>query len=88
MIRLAIERVQRRHDVDDGCFEVAIDNNVSLRSDSMALDTVMTNLLDNAVKYSNPPPRIEVVARMRDNMFQLRVTDHGIGVPRAHLSRI
>ncbi len=84
----AVERVGRRHNVSEDCFSIEVGDDVSLRSDWSALDTIITNLLDNSVKYSETPPRIEVFARMTEDSFELRVTDHGIGVPRAHLSRI
>jgi signal transduction histidine kinase len=53
------------------------------------LETVLKNLIDNAVKYSTPPVRVEVSARaLDDTMLELRVTDKGIGIPKVHLRRI
>lgn len=88
LISDCVMRVCRRHHIDPECFSVDIPADVRLRSDRTALDTIVTNLLDNAVKYSDPPPVISVRAQMRDGKFEMYVRDQGIGVPRPHLSRI
>lgn len=49
--------------------------------DKDALVQVLTNLLSNAVRYSPENESIEIVARLMDNHIEIRVTDHGPGVP-------
>jgi signal transduction histidine kinase len=53
------------------------------------LRTVLSNLVDNAVKYSrdNVHVAIEVAAPAPDTVW-LRVKDRGVGIPRAQLKRI
>ena len=48
----------------------------------------LTNLLDNAVKYSDPDGDIEVAAVDGDDRVVLEVRDHGIGIPSRDLERI
>jgi two-component system sensor histidine kinase ChvG len=52
------------------------------------IETVLENLIDNAVAFS--PPRSEILVRLsRDDGFaHLTVSDHGPGVPAGHLERI
>ena len=47
------------------------------------IERVMTNLLENALKYSPPDAPIFVQARCAGmpEMLEVRVTDHGIGIP-------
>ncbi|HUE89905.1 MAG TPA: HAMP domain-containing sensor histidine kinase [Vicinamibacterales bacterium] len=57
--------------------------------DAEELRTVLSNLLDNAVKYSRDPVQVivEVAAPSPDTLW-LRVKDRGIGIPRTQLKRI
>jgi signal transduction histidine kinase len=57
--------------------------------DADELRTVISNLLDNAVKYSREAVHVvvEVAAPSPDTVW-VRVRDRGIGIPRAQLKRI
>jgi two-component system sensor histidine kinase KdpD len=46
------------------------------------------NLLDNALKYSPPEEKIEIIAKTEQGRFVLEVADHGSGVPQADLKKI
>jgi len=50
--------------------------------------SVVFNLLDNAIKYSNGQPNIEINLEGDDNTVQLRVTDNGIGIAPEYKSKI
>lgn len=52
---------------------------LSVVADPFRLEQVLFNLLDNAVKYGEPP--IEVRARRVDDTVELVVRDHGPGIP-------
>jgi len=57
-------------------------------ADAAALDHAVSNLLDNAVKYSGEERRIAVrTARVGDEVA-IAVTDHGIGIPAPEHRRI
>ena len=45
------------------------------------LEQAVTNLLDNAIKYSPNGGQIEVDVSMRPDLVRLCVRDHGLGVP-------
>ncbi len=70
--------------------EIAIDIPADLvvRTDRTALETVLKNLLDNAVKYSDPPVRVSVRATAARSRVELAITDAGIGISQADLKRI
>ena len=60
-----------------------------VRGDAEGLRTVLTNLLDNAVKYSADIVRITVaVAAPAPGTVWVRVQDRGVGIPRKQLKRI
>jgi two-component system sensor histidine kinase SenX3 len=50
--------------------------------------SAVSNLLENAVKYSDPGPSVRVEVAVVDGMVELVVADHGIGIPARDLDRI
>ena len=50
--------------------------------------TLITNLIDNARKASEPGKVIELTGRKQDRRSRITVTDHGIGIPEEELNRI
>ncbi|RYY58955.1 MAG: HAMP domain-containing histidine kinase, partial [Chitinophagaceae bacterium] len=59
-----------------------------LQGDRLNLVSVLFNLVDNALKYSDGTPKILIALREAGNKVQLSVTDNGIGVPEEYRGRI
>lgn len=55
--------------------------NSIVHGDRVLLSNVISNLLDNALKYSGGAPVIKITTGNTGNMFELRVTDNGRGIP-------
>ena len=53
----------------------------TVRGDRDRLQQVLTNLLDNAVKYSPSGEKVTVSAFRKDSRVRIQVSDHGPGVP-------
>ena len=51
-----------------------------LRADSRKLKQIVLNLLVNAIKFSHPGGKVEIVLRNVDGALVVAVTDHGIGM--------
>lgn len=83
-----ITRVARRHKEDPAVVSVDIPRDLMLNTDATALETVMLNLVDNAMKYSDPPRQVSVSARIRRDLLELTIADNGIGIPQAHLKQV
>jgi len=50
---------------------------------------VLTNLIDNAIKYNDPNGLVEVVARsLSDGSLKISVVDDGIGIAPQHIQRL
>lgn len=58
------------------------------RVDRMHLGSVLSNLLDNALKYSKADPAITVDLSREEDTIVLTVSDNGIGIPSIYTSRI
>ena len=62
---------------------------LTVRGDAEELRTVITNLLDNAVKYSGHDVRVTVaVASPAPDTVWVRVQDRGVGIPKKQIKRI
>jgi signal transduction histidine kinase len=57
-------------------------------ADPDRLDRIVTNLLSNALKYSEPDAPVAVRATAADGVVALAVRDNGRGIPAEHLPRI
>ncbi|WP_437650129.1 HAMP domain-containing sensor histidine kinase [Sorangium sp. So ce362] len=58
------------------------------RCDRRALEQVLMNLLDNAIKYAGEGAHVTVKARSIDHQVTIAVADDGPGIPPHHLGRI
>ena len=59
-----------------------------LFGDARQLASAMGNLLENAVKYSDPASTVEIGARALDDAVEFWVRDWGIGIPARDLDRV
>ena len=59
-----------------------------VEGDAMRLAQVFSNLLNNAVKYTDAGGRISIVARLEGNSAVVTVTDTGIGISPAALPNV
>jgi PAS domain S-box-containing protein len=54
---------------------------VFLLADPLRIDQVLTNLLVNAAKYTDPGGRIWISLERRTDQIEIRIRDEGIGIP-------
>ncbi len=62
--------------------------NQIINADEVHFSNIIFNLLDNAIKYSNESPRIEVETLMNGNALLIKVKDNGIGMNKETQNRI
>lgn len=91
LARECVERASASHHLPPGAIALDVHEGGPLlvRGDADELRTVVTNLLDNAVKYSGDGVRITVaVAAPSPQTVWIRVQDRGVGIPPRQLKRI
>lgn len=81
-----------------GCTAQASERNVTLQLSAQAdlaapihprlLEQAVVNLLQNAIKYSEPHQRVEVEAKPSGSHIEISVRDHGCGIAAEHLPRL
>ena len=80
LCRKAIDQVLRRRGIDERVVRLDVPESLRLRTDAAALQVVLRNLIDNAVKYSEGRPEdVTVRAGREKDRVWLEVTDRGIG---------
>jgi len=85
-VRGAAARIGREH--PDRPIEVAVPERMEVHADRDRLDQVLTNLIENAVKYSPDGGPIRVVAEGRGGEVEVRVADVGVGIPEEHRDHV
>ncbi len=61
---------------------------VRVCADPSRIEQVLSNLLDNALRYASASPRVEVRLRVLGQWAQIEVEDHGPGIPEVELPRL
>ncbi|MEO3408162.1 HAMP domain-containing sensor histidine kinase [Mucilaginibacter sp. CAU 1740] len=75
-------------DCNQQIIEAEIEPKVEIIGDKFALTSVVTNLIENAVKYSSPCSSVGVKLFSKDDKVYLQVADHGIGIADEEKTRI
>ena len=69
-------------------FQTFFDLKDSVYADSFYLKNVISNLIDNAIKYSGDSVQIEIKCTTGDNRVYIRVKDNGFGISSNDQSKI
>lgn len=57
-------------------------------ADKLHFTNVLTNILDNAIKYSSENPSIQISVNKMSDGVELSIKDTGIGIPKENLKKI
>lgn len=60
----------------------------TISSDAQALQSILYNLLENAVKYSEIDQEIQLDIHKKQNKIELIVSDYGFGIPNEEKTRV
>ncbi len=61
---------------------------LAVDADPVRLAQVLSNLVNNAAKYTSPGGRIEITAQAVDDRARIQVTDNGMGIPPSMLPHV
>ena len=89
VIERCVERVRTLHKVSAEALAYRPGQPVTIVGDADEVQAAVSNLIDNAVKYSGSDVRVTVETATVDGKYvALRVTDHGPGIEKTELKRI
>ena len=68
--------------------EQPLSTDIEIKADANKIIWVLTNLIANAIRYSDPEAEITIGARTRNSWVEIYVADCGAGIPLAYQSKI
>ncbi|MBW2274839.1 MAG: HAMP domain-containing histidine kinase [Deltaproteobacteria bacterium] len=84
-----IRDLRGRHTLPDDAVRLEAEGAIVVRGDSEELQLIFSNLLENAVKYSDEPVDVRVaMTPTRDGRVRVEIADRGIGIPHRELRKI
>jgi signal transduction histidine kinase len=91
LVQECVDLARSRHHLENGTLKLQESNNgaIKIYGDSDELRTAISNILDNAIKYSGKDVDVSVRLDVPDEKrVVLRVRDTGVGIPAGELKRI
>jgi two-component system sensor histidine kinase SenX3 len=91
-VTAVVREATARHRLTAESFGVTLEahdlNGVMVKGNRLQLVSAVSNLLDNAVKYSNRGGIVRVTAEVVDGSLAIAVADQGVGIPARDIDRI
>lgn len=84
----AADRHRLAAEAKDIVVDVGGARNAIIRGDRGLMVTAVSNLIDNAIRYSDPSTRIGIGVSIVQSTVQIAVTDEGIGIPVTERERV
>lgn len=91
IIRKEVELLSFSQQAKDIKIELKIESESGFYSDPIRVRTILTNILSNAIKYSDRKknePFIHIVVFINEEFCDIRIVDNGIGIEEQHLNKI
>ena len=89
LLKESVSIVRSRYNLTENAIEfVTTENNTKVSGDFAELQTVFTNLLDNAVKYSADEIKVFIELKANGKNIETHITDSGVGLSPKELKRI
>ena len=88
MVRDAITMVESQARTKNIALSFEINDHHKVLADENLVDTIMRNLLTNAIKFTHPGGKVDVLTRINNNQVEISVQDNGVGISEEQLSRI
>jgi signal transduction histidine kinase len=88
LVKHVVDTLRARADELGASLDVDVPANLVARGDSDAVERIVLNLVDNALRYGGRDVEVRIAARRTDGRVRISVTDTGPGVPDEHRSKI
>jgi two-component system phosphate regulon sensor histidine kinase PhoR len=89
LVQNVAQNAQFRIQNSGGHIQINLPNEpIEITSDKMHLTNIISNLIDNAIKYSASAPEIEINLKRENKKLLLSVKDHGVGIKKEHINKI
>jgi len=68
--------------------DVKIHNDATVVADKNMIETVLRNLVSNALKFTKPGGKVHLIVSKQDDLVRVDVRDNGIGIPADNLESL
>jgi two-component system phosphate regulon sensor histidine kinase PhoR len=75
-------------EVKDITIELDCDDSLEVKINTNLLEQAILNLVDNAIKYSEPAGKVQIRAYRTNATIVISVRDYGCGISKTHQNRI
>ncbi|MGV8947652.1 MAG: tetratricopeptide repeat-containing sensor histidine kinase [Lutibacter sp.] len=65
-----------------------VEKNIFVKADENMLDTILRNLISNAIKFTPPKGEIQIFSTLKDDFMEVAVKDNGVGIDEPVLKNI
>jgi signal transduction histidine kinase len=64
------------------------DTNIFVNADSNMLNSILQNLISNAIKFTNQNGEIKIDCELKDGFAEIKVTDNGTGMDNISMNKL
>ncbi len=65
-----------------------VDHNLSVMADENMLNTILRNLISNAIKFTNPKGEVRILSLINNGMVEVIIKDNGVGISEGDIEKI
>ncbi|NBB88468.1 MAG: sensor histidine kinase, partial [Bacteroidetes bacterium] len=80
LINEYVQRLTTSYPDVDFCLDLDSDDQ-SAEIDRSGFISILDNLVENAIKYSEPPVQVRIATKMTEDRLEIIVADRGVGIP-------
>ncbi|MFZ3273432.1 MAG: tetratricopeptide repeat-containing sensor histidine kinase [Lutibacter sp.] len=65
-----------------------VEKNIFVKADQNMLDTILRNLISNAIKFTEPKGEIQIYSSLKNDFVEISIKDNGVGMTEAEIAAI
>ncbi|MDT8417467.1 MAG: tetratricopeptide repeat-containing sensor histidine kinase [Lutibacter sp.] len=65
-----------------------VEKNVHVKADENMLDTILRNIISNAIKFTQPKGEIQIYSSLKNDFVEITIKDNGVGMTDAEMASI
>ena len=89
IINKSVEKFEEMLKQKSGNIEVeGMPSSLKVNADKFHLMNIISNLIDNSIKYNERTPDIKITVERKDKFASIKVSDNGIGIAKDNLNKI
>ncbi len=83
-IKLQLDKAERK-EID---IIALVDENTTVFTDENMLDTVLRNLISNAIKFTQKSGTVRITTKIENNQVEISITDTGVGIKSENIDEL